>query len=53
MLIFGIIYMARREQLTKITESVDKAKIENTDVFYSYSLTLLLVVLIVFSAIMF
>ena len=52
-MIFGIIYMARREQLTKITESVDKAKIENTDVFYSYSLTLLLVVLIVFSAIMF
>jgi|TARA_Y100000310_G_C20685197_1_gene818528 RsiW-degrading membrane proteinase PrsW (M82 family) len=52
-LVIGIIYYFRREQLKKITECIDKARIENIDVFYSYTLTLLLVILIVFSAIMF
>ena len=52
-LVIGVIYYFRREQLQKITEGVDKARIENIDVFYSYMLTLLLVILIVFSAIMF
>ena len=49
--IIGVIYYFRREQLKKITESIDKAKIENIEVFYSYGSTLLLVILIVFSAI--
>ena len=52
-LVIGIVYYFRREQLKKITECVDKARIENINVFYSYTLTLLLVILIVFSAIMF
>ena len=52
-LVIGVIYYFRREQLQKITEGVDKARIENIEVFYSYMLTLLLVILIVFSAIMF
>ena len=52
-LVIGVIYYFRRGQLQKITEGVDKARIENIDVFYSYMLTLLLVILIVFSAIMF
>jgi RsiW-degrading membrane proteinase PrsW (M82 family) len=51
--IIGVIYWFRREQLKKITESIDKATVENTDVFYAYGSTLLLVILIVFSAIMF
>ena len=51
--VIGIIYYFRREQLNRITESMDKSKIENVDVFYSYGSTLLLVILIVFSAIMF
>ena len=50
-LVIGVIYSFRREQLKKITESIDKAKIENIEVFYSYGSTLLLVILIVFSAI--
>ena len=49
--IIGVIYYFRREQLKKITESIDKAKVENIEVFYSYGSTLLLVILIVFSAI--
>jgi len=49
--VIGVIYYFRREQLKKITESIDKAKIENIEVFYSYGSTLLLVILIVFSAI--
>ena len=49
--VFGVIYYFRREQLKKITESIDKEKIENIDVFYAYGSTLLLIVLIVFSAI--
>ncbi len=51
--VIGVIYWFRREQLKKITESIDKATVENTDVFYAYGSTLLLVILIVFSAIMF
>lgn len=51
--VIGIIYYFRREQLNRITESMDKSKIENIDVFYSYGSTLLLVILIVFSAISF
>ena len=49
--VIGVIYYFRREQLKKITESIDKAKVENIEVFYSYGSTLLLVILIVFSAI--
>ena len=49
--VIGVIYSFRREQLKKITESIDKAKVENIEVFYSYGSTLLLVILIVFSAI--
>ena len=49
----GIIYYYRKEQLKKITESVDKARVENTDVFYAYGSTLLLVILIVLSALSF
>ena len=52
-MVIAIIYYYRKEQFKKITESVDKAKVENIDVFYSYMSTLLLVILIVFSAIMF
>ena len=51
--VIGVIYWFRREQLKKITESIDKATVENTDVFYAYGSTLLLVILVVFSAIMF
>ena len=52
-MIIGIIYYYRQEQLKKITESIDKNKIENIDVFYAYASTLLLVFLIVFSTILF
>jgi len=48
----GIIYFYRREQLKKITEDVDKARIENIDVFYSYLISLILVTLVVLSAIL-
>ena len=49
----GIIYYYRKEQLKKITESIDKARVENIDVFYAYGSTLLLVILIVLSALSF
>ena len=49
----GIIYYYRKEQLKKITESVDKTRVENIDVFYAYGSTLLLVILIVLSALSF
>ena len=42
-----MIYYFRREQLNRITEQVDKSKVENIDVFYSYGSTLLLVILII------
>ena len=47
----GIIYFYRREQLRKITEDIDKAKIENIDVFYSYLVSVILVALVILSAI--
>jgi len=52
-MIIGIIYYYRQEQLKKITEAIDKDRIENIDVFYAYASTLLLVFLIVFSTILF
>ena len=52
-MIFGIIYYYRQEQLKKVTEGIDKERIENIDVFYAYGSTLLLVFLIVFSTILF
>ena len=50
-LVIGVIYFYRREQLKKITESVDKAKIENIDVFYSYLVSIILVSLVITSAV--
>ena len=50
-LTIGIIYFYRREQLRKITEDIDKAKIENLDVFYSYLVSVILVALVILSAI--
>ena len=50
-LTIGIIYFYRREQLKKITEEVDKAKIENIDVFYSYLVSVILVSLVILSSI--
>jgi len=50
-LTIGIIYFYRREQLKKITEDVDKARIENLDVFYSYLVSVILVALVILSAI--
>jgi len=52
-MVIGIIYYYRQEQLKKITESVEKERIENIDVFYAYGLSLLLVILVVFSAMSF
>ncbi len=37
--------------LKKITESVDKAKIENIDIFYSYLITFTFVAVVVLSAV--
>ena len=51
-LVIGIIYFYRREQLKKITEGVDKAKIENVDVFYSYLVSIILVSLVFISAVL-
>jgi RsiW-degrading membrane proteinase PrsW (M82 family) len=50
-MVIGIVYYQRREQERKITESVDKAKIENIDVFYSYLITFSFVAITVGSAI--
>ena len=50
-MVIGIIYYYRREQLKKITESVDKAKIENIDIFYSYLITFTFVAVVVLSAV--
>ena len=41
----SIIYYYRREQLQKITESVDKSRVENVEVFYSYLSAVILVAL--------
>ena len=51
-LVVGIFYFYRREQLKKITEGMDKAKIENIDVFYSYLVSILLVSLVIISAVL-
>ena len=51
-LVIGIVYFFRREQLKRITEDMDKAKIENIDVFYTYLVSLILVTLVVFSVIL-
>jgi|TARA_B100001964_G_scaffold221746_1_gene266056 RsiW-degrading membrane proteinase PrsW (M82 family) len=51
-LVIGMVYFYRREQSKKITEEVDKAQIENIDVFYSYLVSLILVTLVVLSAIL-
>jgi protease PrsW len=51
-LTMGIIYFYRREQLKKITEDIDKAKIENIDVFYSYLVSIILVSLVIISSIL-
>ena len=50
-LTIGIIYFYRRKQLNKITEDMDKAKIENIDVFYSYLVSVILVALVILSSI--
>ena len=50
-MVIGIIYYYRREQLKKITESVDKAKIANVDIFYSYLITFTFVAVVVLSAV--
>ena len=51
-LVIGIIYFYRREQSKKITEDIDKTRIENIDVFYSYLISLILVTLVVLSAVL-
>ena len=50
-MVIGIVYYQRREQERKITEQVEKATVENIDVFYSYLITFTFVALTVGSAI--
>ena len=50
-LTIGIIYFYRRDQLKRITEDMDKSKIANLDVFYSYLVTFTFVALVVLSVI--
>ena len=50
-MVITIIYFYRREQLKRITEDMDKSKIENVDVFYSYLVTFTFVALVVLSVI--
>lgn len=49
----SIIYYHRREQLKKITESIDKARVENIEVLYSYLSAIILVALIVMASMFF
>ena len=49
-LVIGIIFWQRREQMKKITESEDKYRIDNSDVAYTYLITLALVLIIFISA---
>lgn len=49
-LVIGIIFWERREQMKKITESEDKYRIDNSDVAYTYLVTLALVLIIFISA---
>jgi RsiW-degrading membrane proteinase PrsW (M82 family) len=51
-LVVGIIYFYRREQLKRITEDIDKTRIENIDVFYSYSVSIVMVTLVIVSSIL-
>ena len=51
-LVVGIIYFYRREQLKRITEDMDKTRIENIDVFYSYSVSIVMVTLVIVSSIL-
>ena len=51
-LVIGIIYFYRREQLKRITEDMDKTRIENIDVFYSYSVSIVMVTLVIVSSIL-
>ena len=50
--IIGIFYYYRIEQNQRITEPIDKSKIEGLDIFYSYIVSFLLVIIVVASAIM-
>ena len=50
-MVITIIYFYRREQLKRITEDMDKSKIANLDVFYSYLVTFSFVALVVLSVI--
>ena len=50
-MVIGIIYFYRREQSKRITEGMDKAQVDNLDVFYSYFVTFGFVALVVFSVI--
>ena len=51
-LVIGIIYFYRREQLKRITEDMDKTRIENIDVFYSYLVSIIMVTLVIVSSIL-
>ena len=49
-LIISIIYWARKEQSKKIIEEEEKYSVPNLDVFYTYLSSLILVILVIFSA---
>ena len=51
-LVIGIIYFYRREQLKKITEDIDKTRIENIDIFYSYLVSILMISLVIIASIL-
>ena len=50
--IIGIFYYYRIEQNQRITEPIDKSKIEGLNIFYSYIVSFLLVIIVVASATM-
>ena len=50
-MVIGIVYFYRREQSKRITESMDKAEVDNLDVFYSYFVTFIFVAVVVLSVI--
>ena len=50
LIVVGIFSYYRRGQHQRITEPIDKNKIENIEIFYSYVLTLTLVVIIIVSS---
>ena len=50
--IMGIFYYYRSEQSQRITEPMDKSNIEGLNIFYSYIVSFLLVIIVVASAIM-